>query len=159
MSKRLVSKLALVASLTLIYFAAGKLGLRLAFVNASATAVWPPTGIGLAAALVLGYGIWPVLLLGAFLVNVTTSGAVATSIAIAVGNTLESIVGAYLVNRFAHGRLVFERARALGVVVDEGQGGLGVVQLHTQRPLDVAFRRQNEGLQIFLGGHGASLPF
>src|SRR5947207_3147496 len=111
MSKRLASQLALVVSLTLIYFAAGKLGLRLAFVNARATAVWPPTGIGLAAALVLGYGIWPVLLLGAFLVNVTTSGAVATSIAIAVGNTLESIVGAYLVNRFAHGRLVLERAR------------------------------------------------
>ena len=72
MSKRLVSKLALVASLTLIYFAAGKLGLRLAFVNASATAVWPPTGIGLAAALILGYDIWPAILLGAFLVNVTT---------------------------------------------------------------------------------------
>ena len=39
MSKRLVSQLALVASLILIYFASGKLGLRLAFVNASATAV------------------------------------------------------------------------------------------------------------------------
>jgi len=87
------------------------LGLRLAFVNASATAVWPPTGIGLAAALLLGYRIWPAILLGAFLVNVTTSGVVATSIAIAVGNTFESIVGAYLVNRFAHGRHVFERAR------------------------------------------------
>jgi signal transduction histidine kinase/integral membrane sensor domain MASE1 len=110
MSKRLVSKLALLATLTLIYFAAGKLGLRLAFVNASASAVWPPSGIGLAAALVLGYSIWPAILLGAFLVNVTTSGAVATSIAIAVGNTLESIVGAYLINRFAHGRHVFERA-------------------------------------------------
>src|SRR6476659_3910170 len=111
MSKRILSQLALLSSLTLIYFAAGKLGLRLAFVNASATAVWPPTGIALAAALILGYSIWPAILLGAFLVNVTTSGAVATSIAIAVGNTLESIVGAYLINRFAHGRHVFERAR------------------------------------------------
>jgi signal transduction histidine kinase/integral membrane sensor domain MASE1 len=111
MSKRLISKLALLASLTLIYFVAGKLGLRLAFVNASATAVWPSTGIGLAAALVLGYSIWPAILLGAFLVNVTTSGAMATSIAIAVGNTLESILGAYLINRFANGRHVFERAR------------------------------------------------
>src|SRR4051794_37721071 len=111
MSKRLLSQLGLIASLTLIYFAAGKLGLRLAFVNASATAVWPPSGIGLAAALVLGYHIWPAILLGAFLVNVTTAGSVSTSIAIAVGNTIESIVGAYLVNRFAHGRQVFDRAR------------------------------------------------
>ena len=30
-----------------VYFVAGKLGLRLAFVNASATAVWAPTGIAL----------------------------------------------------------------------------------------------------------------
>ena len=72
MSKRLVSQLALLASLTLIYVAAGKFGLRLAFVNASATAVWPPTGIALAAFVVLGYRIWPAILLGAFLVNVTT---------------------------------------------------------------------------------------
>jgi K+-sensing histidine kinase KdpD len=111
MSKRLVSQLALLSSLTLVYVAAGKFGLRLAFVNASATAVWPPTGIALAAFVVLGYRIWPAILLGAFLVNVTTAGGVAPSIAIAVGNTLEGIVGSYLVNRFAHGRLVFEQAR------------------------------------------------
>src|SRR5215813_12910982 len=111
MPKRLVPQLALVVSLTLIYFAAGRLGLRLAFVNASASAVWPPTGIALAASLVLGYRIWPAILLGAFLVNVTTSGVVGTSIAIAVGNTLEGIIGTYLVNRFAHGRQVFEQAR------------------------------------------------
>src|SRR5262245_59214018 len=111
MSKRLVSQLALLASLTLIYFAAGKFGLRLAFVNASATAVWPPTGIALAAFVVLGYRIWPAILLGAFLANVTTSGVVAPSIAIAVGNTLEGIVGSYLVDRFAHGRHVFEHTR------------------------------------------------
>ena len=42
-----------------VYFVAGKLGLRLAFVHASATAVWPPTGIGLAAFLLLGRQIWP----------------------------------------------------------------------------------------------------
>jgi integral membrane sensor domain MASE1 len=113
MPKRWLSHLALGASLTLIYVAAGKLGLTLAFVNASATAVWPPTGIALAAFVVLGYRIWPAILLGAFLVNVTTSGVAATSIAIAVGNTLEGIVGGYLVNRFAHGRQVFERARDL----------------------------------------------
>ena len=36
-------------ALTGLYFVAGKLGLSLAFVHASATAVWPPTGIALAA--------------------------------------------------------------------------------------------------------------
>ena len=37
-----------IAVLAALYFVAGKLGLTLAFVNASATAVWPPAGIALA---------------------------------------------------------------------------------------------------------------
>jgi PAS domain S-box-containing protein len=99
------------AALTLLYFLAGKLGLSLAFVHASATAVWPPTGIALAAFLIGGYGVWPAILLGAFLVNVTTAGSAATSLGIAVGNTLEGVVGAYLVNSFAGGRHAFQRPR------------------------------------------------
>ncbi len=90
--------------LAAIYYVAGKLGLRLAFAHPSATAVWPPTGIALAAFLILGYRIWPAVFVGAFLVNVTTAGTVATSIAIGVGNTLEGLLGSYLVNRFAGGR-------------------------------------------------------
>src|ERR1700716_1048763 len=101
----------LLASLTVtaVYMIAGKIGLSLASVNASATAVWPPAGIALAAFLVLGYRVWPGILLGAFLVNLTTTGIVSSSIAIAVGNTLEGLLGAYLVTRFANGRHVFER--------------------------------------------------
>lgn len=91
------------------YFVAGKLGLQLAFVHPSATAVWPPSGIGLAAVLVLGHRIWPGIFAGAFLVNITTAGTVLTSIGIATGNTLESVVGALLVNRFARGAQAFER--------------------------------------------------
>lgn len=92
-----------------IYLIAGKIGLSLAFVNASASAVWPPTGIALAAFLVLGYRIWPGVLLGAFLVNITTAGNAATSVGIAVGNTLEGLLGSYLVQRFAGGLRVFEQ--------------------------------------------------
>jgi PAS domain S-box-containing protein len=97
--------------LTLVYFVAGKLGLLLAFVHASATAVWPPTGIALTAFLLLGSRVWPAILLGAFLVNVTTAGSVLTSIGIATGNTFEGLLGASLVARFANGRRVFDRAR------------------------------------------------
>ena len=52
MPKSFFSKLLVAALLTLLYYVAGKFGLTLAFVNASATAVWPPTGIALAAFLV-----------------------------------------------------------------------------------------------------------
>ena len=108
---RFLRELLLQAALAAVYFVAGKLGLRLAFVHASATAVWPCTGIALAVFLIRGYRVWPAILTGAFLVNLTTAGSVATSIGIAVGNTLEGVVGCYLVTRFASGRHAFDRAQ------------------------------------------------
>src|SRR5690349_2273751 len=108
---RLLRRLGLLAALAAGYFVAGKLGLAVAYVHPSATAVWPPTGLTLAAFLLLGYEVWPAILLGAFLVNISTAGSIATSAAIAAGNTLEGLVGAYLINRFARGHRVCERAR------------------------------------------------
>ena len=99
------------AGLAVVYFVAAKLGLRLAFVNPSATAVWPPTGIALAAFLIVGARAWPAIFLGAFLANVTTAGSIATSIGIGLGNTLEGWLGAALVGRFAAGRQAFSRPR------------------------------------------------
>ena len=97
--------------LTLIYFIAGKVGLKLAFLHASASPVWPPAGIALAALVLLGYRVWPAIFVGAFLVNATTAGNIATSLGIAAGNTLEAVCGAWLVNRFAGGTRVFDRAQ------------------------------------------------
>lgn len=92
------------------YFCLGKLGLSLAFVHDSASAVWPPTGLALAALLLRGYRLWPGISLGAFLVNLTTQGSPATALGIATGNTLEALVAAWLVQRFANGRKTFEQA-------------------------------------------------
>ena len=61
----------------------------------------------------LGYRAWPAIFIGAFLVNVTTAGNVATSFAIATGNTLEALVGAWLVNRFAGGTNAFDRPQGV----------------------------------------------
>jgi two-component system, LuxR family, sensor kinase FixL len=91
------------------YSLSGKLGLQLAFENASATAVWAPTGIALAAFLLRGYYVWPAILAGAFLINITTTGNIQTSALIAVGNTCEGLLGAYLVNKYADGMYAFER--------------------------------------------------
>jgi PAS domain S-box-containing protein len=106
---RILADVVVIVLLAGLYFAAGKLGLMLAFAHPSATAVWPPAGIALAALLLLGYRVWPGILLGAFLVNLLTAGSVATSVGIAAGNTLEGLLGAYLVNRFARGRRAFDR--------------------------------------------------
>lgn len=101
----------MLCGLAVIYVLAGKLGLTLAVFHPSATPVWPPTGISLAAFLLLGFGVWPAIFLGAFVVNLTTAGSVATSLSIATGNTLEGLLGAFLVNQFANGRNVFAHQR------------------------------------------------
>jgi signal transduction histidine kinase len=103
------SRIAALLALALAYAVAGKLGLSLAFLHASASPVWPPTGIALASFLVFGPRVWPAILAGAFLVNVTTEANVATSLGIAAGNTLEGMVGAWLVRRFAGGSAAFDR--------------------------------------------------
>ena len=110
MNLRSIPTLPAIGGLTVLYFVAGKLALKLAFLNASASPVWPSAGIALAALLLLGYRAWPAVFLGAFLVNFATAGTIGTSLGIAVGNTLEAVCGAWLVNRFAGGASVFEGA-------------------------------------------------
>jgi diguanylate cyclase (GGDEF)-like protein len=105
------ARLAVLGVLALTYVVTARLGLRLAYLNPSATTVWPPTGIALSALLIGGSALWPAILLGAFLANLATTGVVVSSVGIAVGNTAEAVVGAYLVNRFANGRHAINRAQ------------------------------------------------
>src|SRR5262249_31145607 len=85
-----------VVLLAAVYFAAAKLGLSLAFAAEQVSAVWPPTGIALAAVLLFGYRVWPGITLGAFLANATAHEPLATAGGIALGNTLEALAGAWL---------------------------------------------------------------
>src|SRR5881275_1434718 len=113
LSPRKFRTLSAIGVLTLIYFVVGYFSLKLAFVNPSASPVWPPAGIALAALLVFGYRLWPAIFVGAFLVNVTHAGNVFTSLVIASGNSLEALCGAWLVNRFAGGTTVFDRPQGV----------------------------------------------
>ena len=101
----------MILALTAVYFAAARFGLSLAFLNASASAVWPPTGIALGVLLLWGYRLWPGIVVGAFLANFVTQGTLATPLGIAAGNTLESLLAAWLVNQYANGRDAFDQAR------------------------------------------------
>jgi PAS domain S-box-containing protein len=82
-----------------VYFAAAKLGLRLAFVAEQVTVVWPPTGIALAALVVFGPRLWPGIALGAFAANATANETLAMAAAIATGNTLEGVAAAWMLRR------------------------------------------------------------
>ena len=95
-------------SIVVIYVALAKLSLGLASIHPSVTPIWPPTGFALGVVLLLGYQISPAIFLGAFIVNVTTAGSISTSLAIATGNALESLIGAYLINRWSDGCSTFD---------------------------------------------------
>jgi signal transduction histidine kinase/CheY-like chemotaxis protein len=86
--------------LALAYVGAGHLGLTLAHVQENATLVWPPTGLALAA-LVLGGGrLWLGVFAGALIVNLLVGPTTwPVTVAIAIGNTLEAVVGAALLAR------------------------------------------------------------
>jgi PAS domain S-box-containing protein len=92
----------------IVYFLLAKAGLSLASIHPSATPIWPPTGLALAAVLLWGYRVWPAIFLGALLANATTAGSLSTSGLIAVGNTLEGLIGGWLVNRWSNGRNTFD---------------------------------------------------
>src|SRR5262249_43538688 len=97
---RFLIPLAQMTAIAVVYFGAAKLGLSMAFAAEQVTAVWPPTGIALAATLLFGYRMWPGIALGAFLANITTPNeSILTAGGIAVGNTLEALVGAWLLHR------------------------------------------------------------
>lgn len=128
-----------VTALAVIYFAAAKFALVFAISPGYATAVWPPSGIALAALLLLGSRIWPGVWLGATLVNFTVSFSPVVPLLIATGNTLEALAGAFLVRccivglscRFEHAADVFKfvAVAALSCVI---AATVGVVSLTVQ---------------------------
>jgi PAS domain S-box-containing protein len=81
------------------YFLAGRIGLAIPFTSGNVSPVWPPAGIALAALLVWGYGMWPAVMVGAFLVNFFSPIPHAAAFGIAAGNTVSALMAAWLVRK------------------------------------------------------------
>jgi two-component system CheB/CheR fusion protein len=105
-----------VVAVAIVYFVAARLGLSMASLAEQVSPVWPPTGIALATLLLLGRGFWPGVTLGALAANAMTSAPLATACGIAVGNTLEAIVGAALLERVGF-RTSLERVRDVAALI------------------------------------------
>ena len=102
-----VLQVALVAA---VYFGGAKLGLDLAVGHGVITPVWPPTGIAIAALLLLGPRLWPAVAIGALAGNATSGVSLWVAAGIAVGNTLEAVVAVYVLRRLSF-RTAFERVQ------------------------------------------------
>jgi diguanylate cyclase (GGDEF)-like protein len=104
------------------YSLTGIVGLALAIPPGYATAVWPPSGIALAALLLWGKHVWPGVWLGSFLVNTAvalstaqldvgaTSYAIAASIG--AGSTVQALAAAYALERWVGVERLLSSARA-----------------------------------------------
>jgi len=100
-----------VAGIALAYFGAAQLGLALAYGPSTASAVWPPAGIALAALVVFGMRLWPGVLLGALLAEATSGVPLGTALGITAGNTLEALIACWLLLRVARLRPSLDRVR------------------------------------------------
>src|ERR1041384_8543847 len=86
-------------ALAAAYFVVAKVGLRYATIGPSISPVWPPTGLAVAALVLLGPGYWPAILLGAFVANATTSIPILAAAGIACGNASAAAGAAYPLRR------------------------------------------------------------
>ncbi|MGW1373683.1 MASE1 domain-containing protein [Streptomyces sp. NPDC002446] len=81
------------------YYGGARLGLLQELVRGQVTPLWPPTGIALAALLLLGRRVWPGIALGAFLVNVSLGPSLLVVLVIVAGNTLGPVLSWRLLRR------------------------------------------------------------
>src|SRR6266568_1632101 len=100
-----------IAAVAAAYFAAARVGLLAAVAQPVVSSAWPPSGVALAALLLLGLRLWPGVALGAFLLNWMAGVSAAGAAGIALGNTLEAVAAAWLLARVVDFRPALERVR------------------------------------------------
>jgi signal transduction histidine kinase len=105
------------ALLAMAYFGIGRFALVFAIPPGYATAVWPSSGIALAALLLFGNRLWPGVWLGAAILNATVAASLLPAAAIATGNTLEALAAAWLIRRYIGVPYRFLRAEHVVIFV------------------------------------------
>src|SRR4051812_21175360 len=96
-----------------VYVLAARIGLSFDAAAGFASLVWPPTGISLAALLLLGTRFWPSIFIGAVIANVLTGAPMIVALSIGVGNTGEAVVGALLLRRASDFGMTLETVRSV----------------------------------------------
>jgi serine phosphatase RsbU (regulator of sigma subunit)/integral membrane sensor domain MASE1/anti-sigma regulatory factor (Ser/Thr protein kinase) len=108
--------LGLVVVVAAAYYLGARLGLNLSLVEHNVTPLWPPTGIAVAAFLLLGRSMWPGVALAAFAVNLPISEGVLPAAVTAVGNVLAPLVAATLLARVGFRRQLDRQRDAMAIV-------------------------------------------
>ncbi|MEO7934071.1 MAG: PAS domain S-box protein [Chthoniobacterales bacterium] len=91
--------LAKVIVLAAIYIAIGHFTLSHTSVDGHYTGFWPVAGVSIAVLYLFGLNLWPAIFAGAMVVNFLAHTPLGVSGGIAAGNTLEALLGAWLLRR------------------------------------------------------------
>jgi PAS domain S-box-containing protein len=97
-----------------LYFALAKLDLALAGIHPSAIPIAPAPGLALAAVVLRGLRIWPAIFTAALFAHAPAGMADASftdsilTLSIAAGDTLEAVIGGYLIKLWSDGPRTFE---------------------------------------------------
>jgi len=97
--KNTLRYLAEIIGLAIIYHLAARLGLQMAYVQQNTSPVWPPSGIALAALLLFGIRDWPGITLGVVAGSLLTGAPLELSLGFGAANTLEALIGAFLLKK------------------------------------------------------------
>ncbi len=102
-------RLVFILVLALVYYETAQLSRILASTPQNVTPVWPPDGFATAAMLLLGYWIWPGVLIGSFLANIwafinptniiTLVFSILQVLGIAIGTTAGTLLGCFLLRK------------------------------------------------------------
>ena len=92
-----------------VYFGLTEAALLLPVLNPAATPLWPSTGVALGIILLRGHRVAPAIFVGCFVAHVVASSIIdlrpiVEAATIALGTTLGALAGAWLLNRWSHGR-------------------------------------------------------
>lgn len=96
-----------------VCFGVGQGALTFAAVPQNSTAIWPASGLALAAVVLLGSRIWPAVAAGVLAAHIAVTSDVVTALTIGIATALEAVVGAAVIQRNADGPDVFRTPRTI----------------------------------------------
>ncbi|MEU9294435.1 MASE1 domain-containing protein [Streptomyces sp. NPDC048266] len=113
-------------AVTVCYYAAARLGLmgRLVVEGVVVTPIWPPTGVAVAALLLLGARVWPGIALGSFLVIASLTAPGPTTVVTVVSNTVAPLCAFLLLRRAGFRRDMARLRDGLSLVFLGGFGAM-----------------------------------
>ncbi len=107
----------IVLLLAIVHFLTGYYGLKFSVPGSNAAALWVPTGISIAVLTLGGRRYWPFVVLGSLGITLSSPQPWTACVGMTLGNTLEALIGSWLLSRMGF-RAALDRVQdAVGLIV------------------------------------------